>query len=204
MGEIINGLLTGLTLQLAIGPVFLFIINLALQRTIMDGIAGVFAVTLVDYFYITLAIAGIGKLLENKKFKKTFGIASSIVLVIFGMIILKGAAANISQNHDAAGTGSIASSFSAVFLLTISSPLTIVFFTSLFAAKALELKYGRNQLLRFGFGTGLATFLFMGSAVVLFSAAKGSIPPLLILALNRVVGCLLVIYGCLRLWKTVR
>lgn len=65
-----NGLLTGLILQLAVGPVFFFIINLTLQKTLLDGIVGVSAVTLVDYFYITLAIVGVGKLLENNRFKK--------------------------------------------------------------------------------------------------------------------------------------
>jgi len=67
-----NGLATGLVLQFAIGPVFFFIINLALQRSIFDGLIGTLAVTIVDYFYITLAIFGIGKLLENKKIKKAF------------------------------------------------------------------------------------------------------------------------------------
>ena len=49
----VNGLLTGLVLQMAIGPVFFFIINIALQKTLYDGFAAVSAVTLVDYFYIT-------------------------------------------------------------------------------------------------------------------------------------------------------
>ena len=80
----INGLTTGLILQLAIGPVFFFIANVTIQRTIFDGLAGVLAVTFVDYFYITLAILGIGKLLENNKVKRTFGIISSVVLAIFG------------------------------------------------------------------------------------------------------------------------
>lgn len=65
-----NGLAIGLVLQLAVGPVFFFIINLVLQKSIFDGLAGVLAVTIVDYFYIILAIFGIGKLLENKKVKK--------------------------------------------------------------------------------------------------------------------------------------
>src|SRR3990167_10798707 len=84
-----NGLATGLVLQLAVGPVFFFITNLTLQGTIFNGLAGVFAVTIVDYFYITLAILGIGKLLENKKVKRIFGIISSVVLAIFGVIIIK-------------------------------------------------------------------------------------------------------------------
>jgi len=36
-----NGLATGLILQLAIGPVFFFIINLSLQRSLIDGLVGV-------------------------------------------------------------------------------------------------------------------------------------------------------------------
>ena len=62
MKEFKNGLLTGLTLQLAIGPVFLFIANLTLQKSTLDGLAGVVAVTIVDYLYITLSILGIGRL----------------------------------------------------------------------------------------------------------------------------------------------
>ena len=41
-----NGLLTGLVLQMAIGPVFFFIVNLTLQKTIFDGFSGVIGVTL--------------------------------------------------------------------------------------------------------------------------------------------------------------
>lgn len=50
MRVFVNGLLTGLTLQAAIGPVFFFIVNLALQRSFYDGLVAVAAVTLVDYF----------------------------------------------------------------------------------------------------------------------------------------------------------
>ncbi len=201
MKEFKNGLLTGLTLQLAIGPVFFFVVNLALQRTIYDGFAGVLGVTLVDYTYITLAILGIGKLLKHKKFKKIFGIVSSIVLVVFGLQILKGVLSSTSANALAIGTSNIVASFTSVFLLTISSPMTIVFFTSLFAAKAVEYNYTKNELLLFGLGTGFATFLFMGSCVVLFSLIRGGVPVLLIQILNGIVGCLLIGYGGLRLFK---
>ena len=155
-----NGLITGLLLQLAIGPVFFYIVNLTLQKTIFDGLAGVFAVTVVDYFYITLAILGIGRLLENKRVKKVFGVFSSVILFIF--------------------------------------------FTSLFTTKAVEYNYTKKELYVFGFGTGLATFLFMGTSVFLFSLVKGTVPVLLIQFLNIVVGCLLIGYGGIRLIKLCR
>lgn len=198
-----NGLATGLILQLAIGPVFFFIINLVLQRTFWDGLAGVFAVTLVDYFYITLAIVGIGKLLERKKLNKIFGIISSIVLIIFGLIIIKGITNGISNPMDSTTT-SLLSSFLSVLILTISSPMTIVFFTSIFTAKAMEYNYSKKELRLFGIGTGFATFLFIGSSVVLFSLIKGTVPTLIIQIANLVVGCLLIGYGVIRLIKILR
>ena len=112
-----NGLATGLILQLAIGPVFFFIINLALQRSIFDGLIGAVAVTIVDYFYITLAIFGVGKLLENKKIKKVFGIISSIVLIGFGIIIIKGITSGVILTTVDTNSANLFSSFASVFCL---------------------------------------------------------------------------------------
>lgn len=199
-----NGLSTGLLLQFAIGPVFFFIVNLTIQRTILDGFVAVLAVTIVDYIYITLAILGVGKLLENDKVKKVFGLISSIVLIIFGWIIIKGAIGSDSVSSINATSSNLITSFTSVFLLTISSPLTIVFFTSLFATKAVELNYTKRDLLIFGLSTGLATFLFLGIAVILFSMIGDVIPVLLIKVLNILVGVVLIGYGTVRLVKGLR
>jgi threonine/homoserine/homoserine lactone efflux protein len=203
MRELFNGLLTGLTLQLAIGPVFFFIVNLTLQKTIVDGLAGVLAVTLVDYIYITLSIIGIGKLLKNKKIKRMFGFISSLVLMMFGFVIIRGVIGTTFNSITVVASNTL-TSFTSVFAMTISSPMTIVFFTSLFTAKAIEYSYSRNELVLFGLGTGLATFLFMGLSVILFSLIRGIIPTVLIQILNGVVGCLLIGYGGLRLWKSTK
>jgi len=83
-----KGLTTGLILQAAIGPIFFFLVNVALQKTLMDGLFAVLAVVIVDYIYIALAIAGVGKLLENAKTKKILGLVSSIVLILFGLFMV--------------------------------------------------------------------------------------------------------------------
>jgi len=200
----INGLSTGLLLQLAVGPVFFFIINLTLQRSIIDGFVAVLAVTIVDYFYITLAILGIGKLLEKKKVKKIFGIVSSTVLIIFGGIIINDViGSDISIDVDATPSN-LLTSFMSVFFLTISSPMTIVFFTSLFATKAIEYNYTKRELLIFGLSTGSATIIFLGTSVILFSVIGGAIPFIVIRLLNILVGVLLIGYGTVRLAKAFK
>jgi len=197
-----NGLLTGLVLQLAIGPIFFYIINLTLQKTVWDGLAGGLAAMTVDYFYITLSVLGIGKLLEKERFKKIFGLISSIVLMAFGIFLIKEVGANMDATP--AVSASLFSSYISVFLLTISSPLTIVVFTSIFTARAVEYGYTKKELYTFGLGTGLATIIFMGSSVILFSFIKEAVPVLLIHLLNLLVGILLIGYGGFRLWKILK
>jgi fluoride ion exporter CrcB/FEX len=88
--------------------------------------------------------------------------------------------------------------------LTVSSPLTIVFWTSLFATKAIEKGYSKRELVPFGFAAGLATLSFLSLSVTLLSLIKASIPLGLIKVLNVVVGALLIAYGIVRLVKTWR
>lgn len=201
----VNGFFTGLVLQLAIGPIFFFIINIALQKTILDGLSAALAVTIVDYIYIILAILGVGKLLEKKRIKDVLGISGAVVLALFGVIMV------LSVNNT--DTGSISgtaggtdylSSFLSAFLLTISSPLTIVFWTSLFSAKAVEKGYTKQQLKVFGFSAGLTTIIFLGISVVVFSLLKASIPLTLIKVLNVLVGVLLILYGIIRFVKSIK
>lgn len=196
-----KGLATGLTLQLAIGPVFFFVANLALQRTVFDGLAAVGAVTLVDFFYITLSIVGIGKLLEKKEARRPLGIISSLVLMIFGALMLRAAMTGLGGLPAPLAASDLAASFLSTFALTISSPMTIVFFTGIFAAKATENNFSKRGLAVFGLGTGLATLIFMGLAVVVFSAVRTAVPTGLMRGLNVFVGLLLVAYGVFRLAK---
>lgn len=201
---LLNGFLTGLLLQIAIGPVFFFILNISLQRTIIDGLIAVTAVTLVDYLFIILAVLGVGKVLERPKAKFISGITSSIVLVLFGIVMILSIKQSSAGNIAAIPIESdYISSFMSTFLLTISSPLTIVFWTSLFAAKAIENGYDKNQLIFFGMAAGASTFVFLGFSVSLFSMFRSSIPTTLLILLNTAVGSLLIIYGLIRLFKLV-
>jgi len=201
----LDGFLTGLILQIAIGPVFFYILNLTLQRSLMDGLFAVLAAVLVDYLYITLSILGVGKLLERSRNKRILGTLSSIVLLIFGGLMIQSA---IGGYSDPANTsqevGNHLSSFMNTFMLTISSPLTIIFWTSLFTSKAIEKGYSRKELVPFGFASGLATLIFLGLVVTGISYLKLVIPVNLIQILNIVVGVILVLYAAIRFGKLFR
>ncbi len=198
-----NGLLTGLVLQLAVGPVFFFIVNLTLQSSVFDGLIAVFAVTLVDYLYIGLALLGVGKMLEKKKLKKIVGFFSSFVLILFGGFMIKGfrGVAMLDNGEPVPAVSNVLKSFSAPFFLTLSNPMTIVFFSGLFVAKAVEYSYQKRELFIFGLATGAATGIFLGTAVLLVGFIGNSIPLIVVQLLNGFVGVLLIGYGIVRLVK---
>jgi threonine/homoserine/homoserine lactone efflux protein len=198
-----NGLITGFVINLAIGPLSLFVIGLTLQKTLLDGLMGALALTLVVYIYIALAVFGVSKLLENKKVKQIFGMISAIVLVIFGAIIIKGAI-GIEISEALVGTKNLLASFVTVFILAISNPLSIVLFTGLFSTKAIEHNYVKRDLYYFGFGVGLATFSFTALVVLLISIISQSIPIIIIQILNILVGIAIIGYGVISLNKLIR
>ncbi len=205
MTPLFNGMLTGLFLQLALGPVFFYIFGITVDSSYINSLSAILAVTIVDYIYIVLSLIGIGKLLQNDRIKKIFGIISSTILFLFGLMMLYKGLAFV---NDAGHVGSVAwtpvSSFTSCFVLTASSPLTIVFWSSVFSAKAIEKNYKKKELVIFGIGTGLSTFLFLSLSMMILSLFKSSIPDLIVQILNCSVGFVLICYGITRTIKTLR
>ncbi|MDD3641238.1 MAG: LysE family transporter, partial [Atribacterota bacterium] len=203
-GIFIKGLTTGLILQIAVGPITFFIINIVIQRTLLDGFFAILGAALADYCYITLSIIGIAKLLENVRIKKTLGFISSLVLILFGFYIITGALRNIQVNVGITNNlQDLTQSFISTFMLTLSNPLTIIFWTSIFTARSIEYSLNRKELIVFGFAAGLAVFLFLGTIVLIISIFKYSIPVAAVRLANILVGLILITYGLFRSIKNI-
>lgn len=202
MKRIRSGFLTGLILHFAVGPVFFYIIGLAIQKSLLNAMCGVIAVVLADSIFILIAISGATRTLENKKVKIIFGTISSLVLIIFGYTILNSNTI-ISSSHASHNIG-LLKSFISTFLLTISNPLSIIFFTGLFTTKAIENNYTKRELYFFGAGTLLSTILFMATTAIIFSTFKSQIPVLVLDITKKVIGCVIFGYGIATLFKTIK
>jgi threonine/homoserine/homoserine lactone efflux protein len=199
IAPLFDGLLTGLFLQAAVGPVFFFILQITLESSYANGLCAVAAATLVDCLYICLSLLGLGRLLERRGLKRTFGLLGSLLLAVFGIIILKGGIDGLKASASAgSGFWTPWRSFAGCFVLTISSPLTIAFWSGLFATKALEKGYAGRQLALFGAGAGAATFLFLASAMLALSLVGRGVPPAATRWMNVGVGILLIAYAVKR------
>jgi len=202
MKPLLDGMLTGLFLQLALGPVFFYILGITADSNYINSIFAILAVTIADYIYIILSLLGIGQLLQKEKMKELFGLVSSVILMIFGFMMLYKGMVFINQEElIGAFHWTPVTSFTSCFILTISSPLTIVFWGSIFSSKALEKNYQKKQLVIFGLGTGSSTFLFLSLSMLVLSLVKSSIPDVVVQTLNCIVGLLLIGYGLTRIIK---
>jgi threonine/homoserine/homoserine lactone efflux protein len=203
LSVVINGLITGMILQLAIGPIFLYVAGLTIEQSAAEGFAAVLAVTLVDFLFIVCAIMGVGRLLEREKIKKMMGIGSSLVLCYFGFMMFRDSIGTgaITALAVSSFQGSVFSSFTKAFILTASSPLTVIFWTGIFTARSIEKGFNRKQLWVFGLAAGTTTPLFLGGSVLVFSALRSSISFAFAGTLNMIVGIILMLYGVIRLFK---
>ncbi len=190
-------------LQLAVGPVFFFILNITLNYSLLHGYAAVTAVVIVDYLFIALAVSGIGRFLSTRKIKNISAVSGSLILIIFGTYILHGSftAAKVTSTPEVSGFLSV---FTETFFLTVSNPLTIVFWTGLFAVKASENNYHIKDIVLFGFAAGTASVFFLGISMTAFSMIKPIIPVFIFNFFNIFVGFLLIFYGSLRIFAVIR
>ena len=106
------------------------------------------AATLMDTIFVLLAIFGIGSLLEKPGIKFILKYFGMIILIYFGLgIILAAFGINIIPVlRSSAPSSMLTNAFITTFILTASSPLSILFWSGVFATKvSCELKLKLNQ-----------------------------------------------------------
>ena len=194
---LIKGFRFGMLLQIAVGPVCLFIFGTSVERGFWEAMQGVVAVTLVDSLYIVGAILGMAALLEKKESAKVFfKYFGASILIIFGLQTLLGIfGISILPDIDLFKGISSGATFPKVLLLTLSNPLTIMFWAGVFSSRIIEDGLGRNEMYLFGSGAVLSTLLFMTFISALGSFVGVFIPEAAMSLLNAVVGVVLIGFG---------
>lgn len=187
----IKGFKFGMLLQLAIGPMCLFVFQTAATTGFWSAEAAVVGTAVVDSSEILLAILGVGLLLQKKqvakRFLKWFGV---FVLLLFGVSSMLGAFGisflpQLQLFQSGAEEGEV---FARAVLLALSDPLTIVFWSGVFSAKITEESFSKAQLWPFAAGCVSATLFFLSFVSLLGSFTEMFVPPFLISCCNFAVG----------------
>ncbi len=194
MKKYLEGLKFGLLLQFAVGPMCLMVFNTAQNAGFLAALSLVLAIALVDAFYILLASLGASKLLGKEKVEKIVKVTGAIVLMIFGLnIVLSVFDINIIPGLNL--NPNFSNAFIQGLILTLSNPITIVFWGSVLTTKIIEEKYKEKELLVFSIGLVSATLSFLTMVAILGMILSNFIPNVISKILNITVGLIIIIFG---------
>lgn len=192
----LKGLYFGMMLQLAIGPVCLFIFNTATTNGFFSAMQVVVAVTLIDALFIILSLFGISLILNNENTMFFFKIFSGMILIFFGINLICSVFDFPFFNKIFSIENLLNNNFFLTGLaLTVSNPLTIVFWSSVFSKQVSENNYNSTKLSFFAIGCISATFLFLIFVSVLGIYFTKFLTQDIISILNLVVGLIIVLFG---------
>lgn len=200
MRRYIAGLKFGLLLQFAVGPMCLMVFNTAQNSGLLVALSLVLAIALVDAFYIVLASLGASNLLKKNNIKNAVKIIGSVVLIFFGInIILNIFGINIIPGLNLKPNSSNA--FIQGLVLTLSNPITIVFWGSVLTTKIIEENFKKKELIIFSIGLVSATLFFLSIVAILGMILSNFIPDIISKILNLIVGILIIGFGIKLLFK---
>lgn len=188
-----KGFKFGMILQLAIGPMCIFIFQTSIMYGFWHGEIGVLGTAVIDSLEIVLAIFGIGAVIKyNKKaeiFLKIFGV---IILLVYGLnSVLSIVGIYFLPNIEVISLKNSGNIFIKSIVLALSDPLTIVFWAGIFSVKITGEKFTKKDLKLFALGCILATLFFLSLISFIGSITKQVIPTFFINILNFFVGVLM-------------
>lgn len=205
-GVVYAGFRFGAVLQLAVGPVCMFVLGTAASYGFWQAMGAVSAVVLTDALYIFLAIIGLGALLKHRPaLSRVLQIAGGAVMVAFGAVSLLGVfglSLTAAFHIPAAVHASNAFLFAA--LLTLSNPLTILFWTGVFTSRLAERSFDRLGCVLFGLGAMCSTAVFLSLTAALGGVLRRFSQGVWSTALNALVGVVLIGFGLRTLLKKRR
>jgi len=192
---LLKGFKFGMLLQIAVGPVCIFIFQMASVNGFFIGETGVLGVTLVDGIYIIVAIIGIASMIDKKNIKLSLKIFGAAILFVFGLsTILSQFGFGFIPGLSISGGSNSNNVFLKAVILTASNPLTILFWAGIFSTKITE-GLSKQDIKIFGFGALMSTIFFLTLIALAGSIAKTFFPAVAIQILNVLVGIVLIYFG---------
>jgi threonine/homoserine/homoserine lactone efflux protein len=201
VGFFIQGLLLGLSIAAPVGPIGVLCIRRSLQKGFKSGLASGLGAASADAVYGTIAAAGLTLAADFLAKQATWlGLLGGIFLVYLGVQTLR--AAPLEAENEAVENKSLVSDFLSTFLLTLSNPITIFSFLTLFGGISVTSEVG------FWLGaTVLVMGVFIGSALWWLllswavSASRKQFGPKEMRIINYSAAVVILGFAVLMLWR---
>ena len=190
MTDFLEGLGFGLILQISVGPVCIGVLHKGLLQGFRHAFSMVWGVALADALYIALSVVGVSAVLQVGPARIAVGLAGALLLAYFGIRYLRAPAEPASVEHRG---DSLVKSFAYGVGLTMTNPLTILFWAGVLGATmATQTFSGSSGVIYFAAGCVVATVLFLTGVAIAGHFLEQVLTDRLALWLNRVVGLFLI------------
>lgn len=181
---------------MAIGPICIFIFQIASLRGFFAAETGVLGVTFMDGLFIVAAILGIATVMEKQNIRSGMRLFGAAVLFMFGLnLVFSLIDIRLLPSFGIADFGDTNHAFVYAILLTASNPLTVIFWAGVFSSKVAEEHMKRKDIYVFGFGAWFAAVFFLTLVAFMGSLTREFISPLVLQVLNLFVGAAFIYFA---------
>jgi len=197
-----RGFKLGMILQLLVGPISLLVFQTAGTGGLPMALVVVLAVAIVDAAFLAIAGAGAVHFLKKEKVQRIFKFISCMVLVLFGINTILGAFdINVLPEIRMFSQISTGNYFLKGLLLSLSNPMSILFWNSIMTAEASRQKMTGHYVIRFGAGCVFSTVVFLSALAVAGSLVNRLLPEIVMSVLDVLIGLAMIVYGIILLAK---
>lgn len=172
------------TILLAIGPVFLTLVNTFLTRGIKHGVVAAMGVTMMDFVYILTSVLFIHKIEKYIHSSVVFDSIGCAILFYLGFRFLL--QKEVGQSKDLKDK-TLFKTWLGMFLFTGSSPTTVITYAGLFASLSAKLNNPISAIL----GGFCGTTLFYTTTSIIMSVVHKKFNENKLLILSKIGGLII-------------
>lgn len=192
---VLSGVLLGLVLAMMVGPVFFMILDISIRRGLRSAVFFAAGVVLNDAFYIIITYFSSETLHVFNRFQKEIGVAGGILLMGFGFLNFckKPHVQAVDLDLGEAGPGWMYTGKG--FMMNLLNPFVLLFWLGVSGAAGARLGESHWNIVTF-FLVSLVT-VFITDLLKAWAAirVRSMIRPSALLALNRISGIALLLFG---------
>jgi len=200
--SIISGIGLGIVLSFATGPVFFALLKTSIEKGFHAGMWLAAGVVLSDFIYVALAVYGSSFIKFENQYRLPIGIAGSAVLIGIGCFYLF---KKVKINYDnTTSTRRNTGYFFKGFLMCVLNPSLLLYWVSVTSSLiSVKGELTSNEIIPF-FGFILITQFSMDTLKAYYANKfRYRIKEKTIILLNRVAGCLILVFAFKLIWGLV-
>ncbi|CAJ37904.1 LysE family translocator [Methanocella arvoryzae] len=197
----VAGLILGLTHAIPPGPITFEVLRRAVTSGPVDAIKTDIGAVAADAIYFILIMIGLAQVVNNPTGRVVLWLIGCMVLLGLGLKGLHGALCGKANNSQGKQSRGESSSIVSGFLISITSPFTIIWWTGIFAGIASTVTINLESSVLAFLGIELACILWFTGLAAIGSASKKFIGEKYMTAMSAVCALVMIAFGVLLFYQ---